>query len=60
MSRQIPDDLQGLVEHQHQQRQEAIAASQAILEHKVTRFLAWWQQEGRECAPLSSELVGVR
>ena len=52
------DDLQGLVDHNHEQRQQAALDSYAILERKVEAFLAWWQEEVR-CAPLSSELAEV-
>ena len=39
------DDLQGLVAHRHQQRQQEVTQSQAILRRKVDRFLAWQQQD---------------
>ncbi len=39
------DDLQGLVAHTHQQRQQALSASQVIIDQKVDRFLSWWQAE---------------
>ena len=39
------DDLQGLVEHAHQERQQAVLASQRIIDHKVDQFLAWWREE---------------
>lgn len=41
------DDLEGLVQHSHQERQRALSASQAIIDQKVDRFLAWWQDEAR-------------
>ncbi len=54
------DDLQGLVDHNHERRQQALRASQAILERKVNGFLSWWQEETQGCAqPLSSELVAA-
>ena len=39
------DDLQGLVEHAHRDRQQAVQASQRIIDHKVVQFFSWWQQE---------------
>ncbi len=54
------DDLQGLVNHHHAQRQQAVQESQAIVEYKVNRFVGWWQKELTACAPWSSELAGVR
>ena len=48
------DDLQGLVIHSHQERQEALGESQAIIDRKVERFLVWWQQEVVGCVPSSS------
>ena len=49
------DDLQGLVERTHQKRQQALHASQQIIDHKVEHFLSWWQEEVLECgAPSSS------
>jgi glutamyl-tRNA reductase len=39
------DDLQGLVQHSHEERRLAIAASQAIIDRKVERFLIWWRGE---------------
>ena len=39
------DDLQGLVDRNHQARQQVLEASQAIVGRKADRFLAWWQQE---------------
>ena len=54
------DDLQGLVDHNHQRRRQALEASQAILERKVHGLLSRWQEETQGCAPsLSSELVAA-
>lgn len=53
------DDLQGLVDHHHEQRQQAVRESQAIVERKVDYFVAWWQKEQGRCEPLSSALAGV-
>jgi len=53
------DDLQGLVSHHHQQRQQAVLESQAIVEHKVQHFVGWWQKEFVNCAPSSSELAAA-
>jgi len=39
------DDLQGLVDHHHEQRRQAVCESQAILGEKVNQFLAWWHKE---------------
>lgn len=41
------DDLQGLVNHSHQERQAALGESQGILERKADRFLEWWRLECR-------------
>ena len=41
------DDLQGLVNHSHQERLQALGESQAIIDRKVDRFLSWWQSECR-------------
>lgn len=38
------DDLQGLVEHAHQERQQAVQVSQRIIDHKVDQFLLWWRE----------------
>ena len=51
------DDLQGLVAHHHQQRQQEVTQSQAILSRKVERFLAWWHQDVDAAA--SSALAAV-
>ena len=39
------DDLQGLVDRSAREREQALRASQAILDEKVDRFLAWWSRE---------------
>ena len=39
------DDLQGLVHRSQQERRQALGESQAIVDQKVDRFLAWWRQE---------------
>ncbi len=41
------DDLQGLVEHQHEQRRKAAHEAQAIVDQKVGHFLSWWHEECR-------------
>lgn len=48
------DDLQGLVEHYHQERRQALEHSQAIVDRKVERFLSWWQAEAVTCVPSCS------
>ncbi|MBI4342820.1 MAG: glutamyl-tRNA reductase [Candidatus Omnitrophica bacterium] len=51
------DDLQGLVEHAHRERQQAVQASQRIIDQKVGHFLTWWQEEvagGVPCVPSCS------
>ena len=53
------DDLQGLVDHSHKERQQALSESQAIIDRKVERFLAWWQQEVVTCVPSSSGPVAA-
>ena len=53
------DDLQGLVDHHHQERLQATAHAQAILDQKVGRFLAWRQEEV-PCVPLSLGPVAAR
>ena len=54
------DDLQGLVEHSHQERQQAVAHSQVIIDQKVEGFLSWWREEVVSCAPSSSGPAAVR
>ena len=39
------DDLQGLVDHSYEERQEAACEAQAILDQKVNYFLSWWEDE---------------
>ena len=53
------DDLQGLVAHAHRERQQAVQASQRIIDQKVGYFLTWWQEEIIGCAPSSSEPAAV-
>ena len=53
------DDLQGLVQHAHQKRQQALEASQQIIDHKVEHFLNWWQEEIVGCVPSSSGPAAV-
>ena len=48
------DDLQGLVDHSHARRQQALQASQEIIDVKTERFLAWLQDEVSPCAPSCS------
>jgi glutamyl-tRNA reductase len=45
------DDLQGLVDHSHQERLQALSESEAIIDQKVNRFFAWWQREVVSCVP---------
>ena len=46
------DDLQGLVDHSHRERLQALGESQAIIDRKVAHFLSWWDEECRvPCAP---------
>ena len=54
------DDLQGLVDHHHIERQQAMQEAQAIIDHKVSQFLLWWNQEVVTCAPSPSEPAPVR
>lgn len=53
------DDLQALVGHYHARRQQAVEASEAIIQRKADHFLAWWQKE-MACAPSSLEAAGAR
>ncbi len=48
------DDLEGLVNHHHARRREAVTASQAILAEKVEHFLRWRRTTDEPCDPLSS------
>ena len=54
------DDLQGLVDHHHQGRQQAVVAAQVIVDEKTERFVSWWQDEVAACVPSGSGLVAVR
>ena len=54
------DDLQGLIAHHHQRRQQAVEQSREILNQKVERFLQWWSKEHGPCASSSSALEAVR
>lgn len=56
------DDLQGVIAQSQQERQKALCASQAIVDAKVERFLAWWLGEGMpECSSRSrSERAAAR
>lgn len=47
------DDLQGLVHHSLSEREQAMTASQAIIDRKVDRFLSWWHEEVTGCVPSS-------
>ncbi len=53
------DDLQGLVDHSYQEREQAISHSQAIIDQKVERFISWWRQEVVPCVPSSLGPVEV-
>ena len=48
------DDLQGLVNHHHEQRRQALDESQAIVQRKVGHFLAWRNREFGQCIASSS------
>jgi glutamyl-tRNA reductase len=54
------DDLQGLVEHTHRERRQALDQSQRIVDEKVDRFLAWWHEEMTGCAPSCSQPAAAR
>ncbi len=54
------DDLQGLVDHSHKERQQAVAHSQAIIDQKVEGFLSWWREEVVPCVPSSLGPAAVR
>ena len=45
------DDLQGLASHSHQERQQDLEESQAIITEKVERFLSWWQADASTPVP---------
>lgn len=52
------DDLQGVVHHAQGEREQAVQASQEILNQKVNRFLEWWHVE---CRVMSDQCpVGAR
>jgi len=53
------DDLQGLIEHSHQERQQALGESHAIIDRKVELFLSWWREEGVPCVPAFSGPAAV-
>lgn len=53
------DDLQGLLDHSHQQREQALGQSQQIIDEKVEHFLSWWQKEHVTCVPSDSGLAAV-
>jgi glutamyl-tRNA reductase len=48
------DDLQGLVQHVHLERLHAVGASQAIVDRKVERFLAWRREESERLLSVNS------
>ncbi len=54
------DDLKGLLDHHHEQRQAASVAADVLVDEKVTQFLGWWDAEVRACAPSSSALAAAR
>ena len=54
------DDLQGLVDHQHEQRLKAAHEAQVIVDQKVGHFLSWWREEILPCVPASSAPAAVR
>jgi glutamyl-tRNA reductase len=54
------DDLQELLEHAHQARQDAVSQSRLIIDRKVERFVAWWTKElGGPCVPSCSAPVAA-
>ena len=54
------DDLQGVIAQSQHERQKALHASQAIVDAKVDRFLAWWREERQPCSPSSSGPAAAR
>ena len=50
------DDLQGLADRNHHARQQVVDASEAIIDQKVDRFLAWWQRERERAEHLAGVL----
>jgi glutamyl-tRNA reductase len=53
------DDLQGLVDHHHLQRSQAVGESQAIVAQKLQGYLAWRDRQRRR-DPWSSALAAAR
>jgi len=53
------DDLQGVVEHGHRARQEAVDQSRLIIDHRVERFLSWWREDLERCEPSPSALAAA-
>ena len=54
------DDLKGLLDHHHRERQAASLQADVIVDQKVAQFVAWWETEVRQCEPSSSALAAVR
>jgi len=54
------DDLKGLLDHHHREREAASAQADVIVDQKVAQFVAWWDAEVRSCEPSSSALAAVR
>lgn len=47
------DDLQGLVDHHHEEREQATHHAYTIIDQKVGHFLSWWREEMTPCVPSS-------
>ena len=54
------DDLKGLLDHHHREREAASAQADVIVDQKVAQFVAWWDTQVRSCEPSSSALAAVR
>ena len=54
------DDLQGVIAQSQHERQKALHASQAIVDAKVDRFLAWYEENQSCSSPSCSEPAAAR
>lgn len=54
------DDLKGLLDHHHRERQAAAASADVIVDQKVAQFVSWWETEVQRCEPSSSALAAAR
>jgi glutamyl-tRNA reductase len=54
------DDLKGLLDHHHRERQAAVASADVIVDQKVAQFVSWWETEVQRCEPSSSALAAAR